>query len=209
MRIVSSNQAIDIYKQFRTKSIYPRCKLRAAIEITSELRIDSMVYSKTTEQKLPGLKKYSTALPFNSDEKTAEVVLERKHYVHDDPNLADVEAEFKIKGYYYGKQLVPIAKVLEDSLKYKCSKCLKVLGFVDKEKLPRNFYLGAVDMIVPPEGDTRNQQMFFALLIAMSQLDKVAFMRYVSRENSAPKLAAMIPCKKKIINIKNNEKKKE
>jgi ATP-dependent DNA helicase 2 subunit 2 len=195
MRIVSSNQAIEIYRQFRTKSIYPRCKLRTSIEITSELKIDSMVYSKTTEQKLPPLKKYSTALNFNKEEKAAEVVIERKHYIHDDPNLTDVDAEFKIKGYYYGKQLVPIAKVLEDSLKYKCSKCLKVLGFVDKEKLPRNFYLGQVDMVVPPETDTRNQQMFFSLLMAMNQLSKVAFLRYVTRDNSAPKLSALIPCK--------------
>ena len=64
-KIFSAVQAIDIYKQFRTKSVFPRCKLRIPLEITSSIKIEIMIYGKTAEQKLPSLKKYSTVAPFS------------------------------------------------------------------------------------------------------------------------------------------------
>lgn len=65
-KIFSAIQAIEIYKQFRTKSIAPRCKLRIPLEITSDIKIDVMIYGKTAEQRLPGLKKFSTVAPFGN-----------------------------------------------------------------------------------------------------------------------------------------------
>ena len=64
-KIFSAVQAIEIYKQFRTKSVAPRCKLRIAMEITSAIKIDVMIYGKTVEQKLQSLKKFSTVAPFS------------------------------------------------------------------------------------------------------------------------------------------------
>lgn len=64
-RVFTSTQALEIYKQFRAKTTDPRAKLRVALEITKELQIDIMVYSKTTEQRLTTLKKFSTSVPFS------------------------------------------------------------------------------------------------------------------------------------------------
>ena len=45
--IVTAKQAIEIYKRFRSKSIFPRCKLRTELEITSKFKCAIMVYTKT------------------------------------------------------------------------------------------------------------------------------------------------------------------
>ena len=65
-KIFSAVQAIEIYKQFRKKSVAPRCKLRIPLEITSSIEIEIMIYGKTTEQKFPSLKKLSTVAPFST-----------------------------------------------------------------------------------------------------------------------------------------------
>jgi hypothetical protein len=64
-KVFTANQALEIYKQFRAKTADPRAKLRVALEITKEIQIDIMVYSKTAEQRLPTMKKFSTSVPFS------------------------------------------------------------------------------------------------------------------------------------------------
>lgn len=121
--------------------------------------------------------------------------MERKYFVHDDSNMEKVENEYKIKGYYYGKQLVPVSRILEESLKFPTEKCLKILGFVPKENLPRSFSMNGVDLVFPPNQFDSNQQKFNALVDGMVELNKIALVRYVSRANTSPHLAALIPSK--------------
>lgn len=119
--------------------------------------------------------------------------MERKYFVHDDPNMDKVENEYKIKGFYYGKQLVPISRILEESLKFPTERCLKVLGFVPKKNMSRHFFLSGVDIVLPPNQMDSNQQKFNALIDAMIELNEVALVRYVSRANTTPHLAALYP----------------
>lgn len=65
-RVFTSTQALEIYKQFRAKTADPRAKLRVSLEITKEIQVDIMVYSKTSEQRLTTLKKFSTSVPFSN-----------------------------------------------------------------------------------------------------------------------------------------------
>jgi ATP-dependent DNA helicase 2 subunit 2 len=107
--------------------------------------------------------------------------------------MEKIDPEYKIKGYYYGKQLVPVSKILEESLKYPTEKCLKILGFVPKEKIPRNYFIGQIDMVSCVNQFDSNQQKFNALIDGMVELSKVALVRYVTRNNAPPRLAALIP----------------
>lgn len=118
--------------------------------------------------------------------------MERKYFVHDDANMDKVENEYKIKGFYYGKQLVPISRILEESLKFPSERCLKVLGFVPKKNMARHFFLSGVDIVLPPNQMDSNQQKFNALVDAMIELNEVALVRYVSRANTTH-LAALYP----------------
>lgn len=122
-------------------------------------------------------------------------MMERKYYVFDDPNMEKVDPEYKIKGYYYGKQLVPVSKILEESLKFPTEKCLKILGFIPKERLFRHYFIGTVDMVSCPNQCDSNQQKFNALIDGMVELSKVGLARYVTRANAPPRLAALIPSK--------------
>lgn len=107
--------------------------------------------------------------------------------------MEKIDPEYKIKGYYYGKQLVPVSKILEESLKFSTEKCLKILGFVPKEKVPRQHFIGPVDMVSCVNQCDSNQQKFNALIDGMVELSKVALARYVTRNNAPPRLAALIP----------------
>lgn len=128
------------------------------------------------------------------EEKTAEVMMERKYFIHDDQNMEKIDNEYKIKGYYYGKQLVPVSRILEESLKFPTEKCLKILGFVPKRNLPRHFFMNGVDIVLPPNQFDSNQQKFNSLVDGMIDLEKIALARYITRANSTPHLAALIPC---------------
>ncbi len=54
-----------------------------------------------------------------------------------------------IKGFFYGKEIVPISKNIEEEMKYNSTKCLKLLGFVNALCIPRNYLMGTVDMVIP------------------------------------------------------------
>ena len=58
--IFPAKVALEIYKQFQKKAVATRNKFRGNLEISGDLRIGVGVYSKTTETRLPALKKFST-----------------------------------------------------------------------------------------------------------------------------------------------------
>ena len=49
-----------------------------------------------------------------------------------------------MNAYYYGPQLVPISPILEAGTKIFEVKNFKLLGFVDKSKVPRHALMGDV-----------------------------------------------------------------
>ena len=58
-KVFPSTIAMEIYKQFRARSIYPVAKFRGTLDISSQLKIQVLVYGKTREEKFPSLKKHS------------------------------------------------------------------------------------------------------------------------------------------------------
>jgi hypothetical protein len=71
---------------------------------------------------MPTLKKQSLVAQESKDVNSGKVVLDRMYAEVDDPDQNPVPAENQIKGYNYGKQLVPVAKEHEHILKYKGGK---------------------------------------------------------------------------------------
>lgn len=82
--------------------------------------IQVMIYKKTTEEKIPSLKKYSTLAPYNQEVGTNEVKNDSVFYISDDPSMTPVDKENIIKGYPYGRSVVPIDSIMEDKMKLKC-----------------------------------------------------------------------------------------
>lgn len=49
-----------------------------------------------------------------------------------------------MKGYKYGKTLVPFAEVDEANLKYEVDSCLKVIGFTSSKNIPREWTVSII-----------------------------------------------------------------
>jgi hypothetical protein len=137
IRIFSADMALTIYKQFKKKRVNPVTKFRGKLEISPNLSIDVCVYAKTMETKLPSLKKFSLATEFSETLDSGKIEPERIYFIHDDQDKNPISEELKIKGYFYGKSLVPIGKTEEALFKFnQDEKCLQAIGFTDSYKVP-------------------------------------------------------------------------
>ncbi len=136
-RIFSAEMALSIYKQFKKKRVYPVTKFRGQLEISPDLSIEVCVYTKTMETRLPSLKKFSLATEFSENIEKGIIETERIYYIYDDPDKNPTQEDLKIKGYFYGKSIVPVGKAEEDLFKFnKDEKSLQAIGFTDSYKVP-------------------------------------------------------------------------
>eukprot|EP00331_Platyophrya_macrostoma_P017586 CAMPEP_0176474710 /NCGR_PEP_ID=MMETSP0127-20121128/43185_1 /TAXON_ID=938130 /ORGANISM="Platyophrya macrostoma, Strain WH" /LENGTH=729 /DNA_ID=CAMNT_0017870191 /DNA_START=31 /DNA_END=2220 /DNA_ORIENTATION=+ len=207
-RIFPSNVALSIYKQFRSRSVYPVAQYKGTFDIGPTLKIQVLGYGKTKEERFPSLKKHSLLAKQSKAAASGKVKLNRESYYYDDEQkkkgdsdmkMVIVEKEKAIRGFNYGKQLVPVDENLMEGLKkYKAEKCMKLLGFADSKSVPRHYFLNGVDMIIPVQDESlpdtiEHKKAFAALVHAMFELDKVAIVRFVKRDNNPPKLAVLSP----------------
>ena len=65
VKLFTATTANDIYHQFKKRKINPVTKFRGPFIISPNLSLDVMVYSKTTSQNIPSLKKYSKAVEYS------------------------------------------------------------------------------------------------------------------------------------------------
>lgn len=106
--------AIAIFQQFQKKEVSKRTKYRGALELALGCDLEICVYTKSTEEKMPSLKKHSLWVDHTDDAKEAEITREVFYTEADDPEKKETSAEDVIKAYFYGKQLVPIEKINEE-----------------------------------------------------------------------------------------------
>ena len=193
IKLFTATTANDIYHQFKKKKINPTTKFRGPLIITPNLSLDVMVYSKTTTQNIPPLKKFSKGVKFSNEPGSCEVSNERIYYIADDPEKKPIEKELITKAYYYGNSLVPVSAADELRLKNEETKCLKVIGFTDSYRVPRHYYMGSVDIVIPNPNSENDLKATMAIVNEMIKLNKVIIARYVFRNNVQPKLVVLIP----------------
>lgn len=68
----------------------------------------------------------------------------------------------------------------------------KLLGFTDRDNIPRHHYMSGVDVILPVKGE-KNERAFAAMVYAMINLHKVLVAKIVERKNADPKLVMLSP----------------
>ena len=193
VKLFTATTANDIYHQFKKRKINPTTKFRGPFIISPNLSLDVMVYSKTTSQNIPSLKKYSKAVEYSDAPRTCEIQTERIYYINDDPEKKAVEKELITKAYYYGSSLVPVSATDEVRLKNEEPKCLKVIGFTDSYRVPRHYFMSGVDLVIPNPTSNEDIKGTLALVTEMIKMNKVIIARYVYRNNSQPKLVVLTP----------------
>ena len=191
--VYPSSTAMQIYKQFRKRMVYPVAKYKGPLDLGLGFGIDVCVYGKTKEEPLPSLKKHSSVVEYSEDAKEALVKMSRESVLEDDPTSTVIDPENIIKAYYYGKSIVPVTNDDEDLLKYQSRKSMKVLGYLPSANIPRHYFMSGVDIVLPVP-DQIQEMAFAALVQALYQRDDVILIRYAYRDSTSVRLAVLSPC---------------
>eukprot|EP01133_Synstelium_polycarpum_P006600 gene6600-7664_t len=190
--LVPVKQALEMMSFFRSQSVLQRTAFRGNLEIGSDMSIPLWGYIKTKIQSLPTLKKISTLSQQADEPASMEVKQEKMYYSITDPDNEIVYTDL-LKGYKYGKSLIPFSKIDEDALKYSADKCLQTLGFVDLASIPLHYNMAATEVFVSQPGDKSAKTALSALIHALAETNQVILVRYVKRNSSSPHLAYLFP----------------
>lgn len=190
--IVAVNQALDMMSYFRSKGVLQRSTFRGLLQIGRHLHIPVWSFIKTMEQKFPLLRKISTVAQEAANPGNMNVVLERSYHSITEPDV-EIPTDERVKGYKYGKTLVPFSKIDESALKYSADACMKIIGFTQSHTVPRHHFMGNVECIVPNPSDQAAGTALSALIHALAETDSVAIIRYVKRNKSVPHLGVLSP----------------
>lgn len=195
--IFDSTVAIELYRQLRTKTHYLVTKFRGFLEITPDLKLGVCSYTKSTQETLDSLKKFSKLVEKDDGKINTGIVKSiRSYYEHDDPTMKPIEQSYVQKAFLYGRQIVPIPNEIKDEMKVADDKQLRLLCFSDQKDVPRHYLLNGVDIVIPLPDD-KNILGFNSIVDGMLETEKVGIVRYTMRSNTAPKLAAIFPHKSK------------
>jgi non-homologous end joining protein Ku len=154
--------------------------------LTPDFQISVTAYYTSALNSFPPLKK--SALILNKDtheDKKPEVKMERTYW--DEEANKEVKKEEIIKGYMYGRLIVPIPLEIEAIMDVRDEKQLRLLCFCDLKDIKRHYLTEKMDMFLPNGHDTHHLA-FNALCTAMIESKKAAVCRFVYRDNYRPQL---------------------
>lgn len=209
--ILAISQAMELLSECNRRTVRQTTKYRGGLSINDMLTINVFVYSKTQEEKLPSLKKVSN-IDGNIEEKedgddneeiSGNVKMDRIYRPVDDPDN-EVTEEYRIKAYRYGKDYIPFTFEDESNMKYVSEKEMKILGFTDKNNIPRYCYMSSCDIAVSAPMDKNSEVGLSSLIEACKENNKVIIVRFVKRNKSDPLLCVLSPYIEYDIN-NNNE----
>eukprot|EP01102_Stenamoeba_stenopodia_P012456 TRINITY_DN3947_c0_g2_i1.p1 TRINITY_DN3947_c0_g2~~TRINITY_DN3947_c0_g2_i1.p1 ORF type:complete len:754 (+),score=228.50 TRINITY_DN3947_c0_g2_i1:208-2469(+) len=204
--VIPVHRAIEMMSWLRARSVLQRTTYRGALEISSHLSIPVWSYIKTMPRTFPTLKKLSTLSETHEGEGEGEgeeganedaagkgeVLMQRTYHPIADPD-EEIPEDERVKGYKYGRTLVPFSKIDAQVLQYKAQKCMQVIGFTKQSNVPRHHFMGNVECIVAEPGDESAAVALSALVHALFETESVCIIRYVKRANSIPHLGVLMP----------------
>ncbi|XP_065844073.1 X-ray repair cross-complementing protein 5-like [Oscarella lobularis] len=175
-------------RQARQTSVF-----RGPLEIGSTLKINVWGYYRVKEQKTISFEKVSAVSQASKYPGSMKVKLERSYHLNDE-NQTEVAKENVAEGFWYGKDLIPIARVDKDAMKFKTPRCLKALGFTKETNIKHHQYLGdGVVAFVPAQNDQEAGVALSALVHAMQETGLVMIVKYSFRANAEPKIGVCTP----------------
>lgn len=116
--IIPVETALELYQQLKKKEYLAKTKFRGNLEISPELRVAVQIFTKTREESMPTLKKYSKNVQEDDSIEQGKVIQERTYTEIDDPDQKQIDESKHVKAYNYGKQLVPVSEENEHVLKH-------------------------------------------------------------------------------------------
>jgi len=199
----SVHEALEILNEYRTKDVKATTLIRGPLTLgtpPNSLEMSCWVYTKTRELTLPSAKKYSAvseAAAGDDEDKTFAVDMERVYTIKmntkDGEKDVEVNQENLVKGYRYGKSIVPFSAIDEEQLALQNEKGLTILYFFPKEKLKREWLMSNVLKIVSEPMNKPSEECFSALVQSMAMNNLVAVIKLVRIKNAQPRIGVAIP----------------
>eukprot|EP00250_Pteridium_aquilinum_P033977 c6789_g1_i1 orf=114-2246(+) len=174
----------SLFGAIKPRNITPVTLYRGDLELTPNMTMKVWVYKKVAEERLPTLKKYSDKAPRGGPYVSHEVKMDIEYKSTEDPDKS-VPPDQRTKAYRYGPQLVPVSSVVEDALKLKTEKGVKLIGFTDASNVSRHYYMKESNIFIPEPGNMKSIVAMSALARAMKELNKVAIVRCIWRQGQA------------------------
>eukprot|EP01114_Cavostelium_apophysatum_P020328 TRINITY_DN6786_c0_g1_i1.p1 TRINITY_DN6786_c0_g1~~TRINITY_DN6786_c0_g1_i1.p1 ORF type:complete len:724 (+),score=198.04 TRINITY_DN6786_c0_g1_i1:75-2246(+) len=190
--VVPVHEAMQMMSYFRSKTVLQRTSFRGHLEVGTELKVPFWSFVKTMELKFPALNKISAVSQQSAQPRSMGVAIERTYSIVSEPDT-EVGPDDRVKGYRYGRTIVPFSKIDEESLKYETDACLKVIGFTSNKSIPRHHFMANTEMFVHDPRDPYSGPSLSALIHALAETDSVAIVRYVKRARSIPHLGFLWP----------------
>jgi hypothetical protein len=170
---------------------------RGALQIGALVRVPVWCFNLVAERRPKTLRKRSAAALAADPDAAARVRMERTYATVARPD-APVPPEDRVSAFRYGKELVPLSGVDEAALRWTCDACLRVLGFVERERVPRHLAVGPAVAVEPDPrfvgGPTGGPAVALgALRVALREERRAAVVRFVRRANQPPQLGCLLP----------------
>jgi hypothetical protein len=175
----------DCATQPLTKKVGQVTKVRTTFDIGELVQIPVYGYTKTTQQaSFPSLKDLTAE---------GKVTVKETTYwnLQSIGDEEPVEDSNRTRSYQYGKELIPLTPMEEAQVV--TEKCVKVLGFLPKHKIPVYRSMAGVDILTAEPGNSVAATALSALIKACDREGFCAVARYVARANSAAKIAWLLP----------------
>lgn len=156
-------------------------------QISPDLRIPVKAGKKVVLSNLPSMKRFSQQSSSDDTIFTGKLIAQKLYHEQGEIDK-EVPPENVIKGYYYGREVVPFPRHIMDRVKVKESKQMVLLTFCRVQDIKRKYLLGTAYQFFVDSKAIKDITTFKAILSAMRECDKIAICRMVLRDNSAPKL---------------------
>ena len=176
------------------------------LEIAPYMRVPCVIWNKTKSNSLPSLKKAPIYIPNpnpngyhdfaeHSGEHSAERSSVKTDVTWRNPADEDEEVslENRIKGYKYGPQFIPMQGDEENATHVPGFPVIQLIGFVSASTVPRHHYLLKAVVLEGNPDIPSAVSTVRSLHNSMLQSDTVAFVRFVSKQDSDPCLSVLIP----------------
>ncbi|KAG0233556.1 ATP-dependent DNA helicase II subunit 2 [Actinomortierella wolfii] len=209
--VFALDEAVEMLTQFQTRKVKPTAVFRGTLDLgdreahpDASLAIPIHMFARTMVARLPSAKKYSAV----AENLPAEELPE-----HGLTGIVNMQRQFKLKplpddelgeetevaeedvehAFMYGKTIVPIRAVDQDSIKLRTTKGMSILGFFPAHTFRREWLLSNVYSIFPEPDNARALVELLGLIYALEEKGSYALCRYVRATDAEPKLGILWP----------------
>lgn len=228
-------QAIDELGQPRVKTTRPIASFKGALTIGSPsnqygntLSIAVERYPKVMVRKPPSASIVrpqmvqprtqssvtiieDEAMDLDENGDSGAIKSERHYFVEDETEPGgrrDIEYEELVRGYEYGRSIVPLSESEQNITRLETDPCLDILGFIsnqkvspyplrsiviDKIQFPREMLMTTSHIIIGAKGDAESTLALSSLAHALLELDDYAVARLVVKKDKGPLIVLLAP----------------